>query len=408
VAVLDVDPRHGGDETLARLEATWARLPDTVESLTGGGGRQVWFAFPEGLRNSVGDTNALGPGLDIRGEGGLVVLPGSLHPSGRWYEWEASSHPAEVRLAAFPEWLLGLLLGKEPAEGTKRGAGEAPEKIREGGRDNTLTSLAGSMRRRGLTAEEILPALLVINGARCEPPLDEMDVRRIARSVGRYAPSQMRELRLIENKRTQIVDEELSIMPLRVSRGKPPIFTATVHGQELRLTSSQLLNFSQFKQRCMETLDFIPTAPVRFNDEGKKLPQGVAWEELVNEALSTVGEDAEPPEDASPEGAVWEMVREFLTARGLSEDRQALARGSVVIEGEHYLFRGKDLRRHLILQSVDGWTEHGLWLLIRDHGGDNALVKVNQKPMRVWRVPTTVAQGEETGGAVEGVLIEVE
>lgn len=61
--------------------------------------------------------------------------------------------------------------------------------IPEGERDSTLTSLAGSMRRRGMTYEEILAALLVVNTKRCNPPLDEAQVEKIARSVSQYKPS---------------------------------------------------------------------------------------------------------------------------------------------------------------------------------------------------------------------------
>lgn len=54
------------------------------------------------------------------------------------------------------------------------------------GRNNALASLAGSMRRRGMTQPEIEAALLAINATRVEPPLDDADVRRIAKSVCRY------------------------------------------------------------------------------------------------------------------------------------------------------------------------------------------------------------------------------
>ena len=86
VIVLDVDPRHGGDESLRDLEALHELLPETVSVETGGGGAHYWFHPPEGreIRNSSG---ALGPGLDIRGAGGYVLVPPSLHQSGRRYEW---------------------------------------------------------------------------------------------------------------------------------------------------------------------------------------------------------------------------------------------------------------------------------------------------------------------------------
>lgn len=57
------------------------------------------------------------------------------------------------------------------------------------GRNNALASLAGSMRRRGMTQPEIESALLTINATRVDPPLDDGDVRRIAKSVSRYEVS---------------------------------------------------------------------------------------------------------------------------------------------------------------------------------------------------------------------------
>jgi hypothetical protein len=65
---------------------------------------------------------------------------------------------------------------------------EDGEVIPEGCRDSTLTSLAGSMRRRGFGENAIRAALLVENAERCRPPLPERDVAKIARSVARYRP----------------------------------------------------------------------------------------------------------------------------------------------------------------------------------------------------------------------------
>jgi len=64
-----------------------------------------------------------------------------------------------------------------------------PDKIRAGERNTTLTSLAGSMRRRGASAAEILAALQVANAERCAPPLPNAEVERIAQSVGKYKPA---------------------------------------------------------------------------------------------------------------------------------------------------------------------------------------------------------------------------
>lgn len=173
--VLDVDPRHGGDETLRDLEAQHGELPPTVETLTGGGGRHIFFRYPGyPVKTSAG---ALGHGLDIRGDGGLIVTPPSLHASGRRYEWEASSHPEDVAIAEAPAWLLTMLTAE--SNGT-RTAFTIPEAIREGERNATLYKLARSMKAKGLSGEAILAALQAENRAKCQPPLPDVEIESIA------------------------------------------------------------------------------------------------------------------------------------------------------------------------------------------------------------------------------------
>jgi hypothetical protein len=111
IFVVDVDPRHGGDETLADLEHAHGKLPDTVETITGGGGRHLYFATPDGVTIATEAGKRLGPGLDVRGEGGQVVAPPTIHPDTHLaYEWEAMSSPFDgVTPAPAPGWLLELL-----------------------------------------------------------------------------------------------------------------------------------------------------------------------------------------------------------------------------------------------------------------------------------------------------------
>jgi putative DNA primase/helicase len=84
--VLDVDPRNGGDESLEALQQDIGELPETVTVRTESGGRHFYFQFgdTDTFRNSA---SKLGPGLDIRAEGGFVVAPPSLHISGNRYAW---------------------------------------------------------------------------------------------------------------------------------------------------------------------------------------------------------------------------------------------------------------------------------------------------------------------------------
>ena len=182
--VVDIDDRHGGDATLASLEQEHGALPQTVEAITGSGGRHIY------LRAPAPDTihrkaEALGPGVDAPH---YVVAPPSVHPdTGRKYEWEASSRPDEVPLAAAPPWLLMLVQETKPARVANRE--ESGGLIPEGRRNPTLASLAGTMRRKGMTQAAIRAALAAENHARCRPPLPEGEVQAIADSVSRYVPA---------------------------------------------------------------------------------------------------------------------------------------------------------------------------------------------------------------------------
>ncbi len=187
LVVLDVDGEDG-KASLQALTAANGPLPKTLRVMTGRAGKDgkrkgchYYFRAPVGaaIRNSAG---ILGKGLDVRGEGGYVVAPPSLHPSGLLYEWLAPEQP----LADLPAWLHTKLAEANPAPQASQAQGEV---IVEGGRNAALASLAGTMRRRGMSAEAIEAALMRENAARCNPPLPDGEVREIARSVARYAPA---------------------------------------------------------------------------------------------------------------------------------------------------------------------------------------------------------------------------
>lgn len=89
--------------------------------------------------------------------------------------------------APMPPWLMEAMKSSDRGRTTRTGPAAPGEIIGEGGRNTYLTSLAGAMRRQGMTFEEIRAALLVVND-RCDPPLSEGEVEGIAKSVSRYPP----------------------------------------------------------------------------------------------------------------------------------------------------------------------------------------------------------------------------
>lgn len=171
---LDVDVKRDadGNETLSALGS----LPLTLAYRTQSGGAHHLFTHPRGakLSNTAGE---LGPGLDTRGDGGYVI---------RW-DMHGCSVLADEPLADVPEWLLEKLTEK-PRSSPNGHDHAASEAIPQGRRNATLTSMAGLMRRRGMTPAAVEAALVAENEARCVPPLDDAEVRRIAASVARYEP----------------------------------------------------------------------------------------------------------------------------------------------------------------------------------------------------------------------------
>ena len=184
VVVLDVDPRHDGEASLESLEREHGPLPATVEAATGGGGRHFYFRPREApVRTRIG----IAPGLDLKGEGGVVVVPPSLHPSGRRYTWRRGHDPGRMAVAELPEWLL------EGAPGTSARRGHplpywrdlVHAGVEEGSRNATLASLTGHLLWHGVDPDVALELLLAWNRLRCRPPLPDGEVARTVASIAR-------------------------------------------------------------------------------------------------------------------------------------------------------------------------------------------------------------------------------
>lgn len=174
LVVVDIDPRNGGDVDLLPH-----KLPDTCIARTGGGGLHYLYRSKNGKKY----PGKLAPGIDVKsGPGSYICGENSGHACGGDYCWLDESEPWTTAPADAPEWLAHA--PSQPAATN----GEAPAAIPEGGRNSHLTSLAGTMRRRNMSVDAILSALLVENSMRCSPPLGDDEVKKIAASVGRYKP----------------------------------------------------------------------------------------------------------------------------------------------------------------------------------------------------------------------------
>ena len=156
-------------------------LPEVPISRTGGGGRHIFFAPNDRIKNAA---KLGGMPVDVRGCNGYVLLPPSDHVSGNPYLWELPATKYDLEPA--PPWLVDYVTGTGGSNGSANGSttkftyegdlathsGEA-----EGGRNNTLCRLVGAyLAERGVTPD--LMTLATAWGQRCRPALDETQVRR--------------------------------------------------------------------------------------------------------------------------------------------------------------------------------------------------------------------------------------
>jgi hypothetical protein len=289
--VLDIDPRHGGDKTLDNLLNKYGRWPDTAEAITGGGGRHVFFQHVAGLR-----CGPIGPGVDLKTEGGYVVVAPSVHPSGNRYFWDGLSGAGALdHLVEPPGWLLRLARERS-AQRSSTAEGAAEEPIHEGERNTTLFRLAASLRARGLSQAAIEAALQAENQVRCQPPLPNDEVERIAASAAKYPPGERgawgakasavnaavdalnaacppRE-RPVDTKAPRTPEEALAVLNSLMLWGGRVRWAAfkrvggqlvgvTIDGEEARYEVPKLVEFRHIQSRTLEYLGVALAPPKR-------------------------------------------------------------------------------------------------------------------------------------------------
>ena len=173
LAVLDIDTHHGG----ARPE--WA--PETLTARTPNGGYHLYYHVDREVRNSAGK---LATGVDVRGDGGMVVAPpsrithlaGGLREYVGVYAWLNPNTP----IASIDASLL------IPPRETKTEKKLARASFGEGERHEAMLTLAGKMRSWGCEYPEIMAALNALNLSRFEPVLDLEWVKKVAKSAAKW------------------------------------------------------------------------------------------------------------------------------------------------------------------------------------------------------------------------------
>jgi hypothetical protein len=185
--ILAVDHDTYKDEaaSLEEVETVLGPVSEGVAIETGSGGRQYLFRYPEGL-NIRNATGAL-PGVDVRGEGGYILAPRSV-TKGVYTRLDDKPLPEP------PAQLIEALTGPQRDAVKARGITTAPSvgadgpPIPQGSRDDTLARIAGRLHDGTRSLDDLTAQLLEINAQRCEPPLPDAQVLKIARSINGREP----------------------------------------------------------------------------------------------------------------------------------------------------------------------------------------------------------------------------
>lgn len=152
------------------------KYPTQMIARSGGGGYHLFYQYPQNV-GKVANRVGIFEGADLRADGGFLVLPPTMHQSGRRYEWVKRGP-----LGAFPMGLLDL-----QSRPTAQGEGWITEALRgvsEGGRNDTCARLAGYFFKKGLNSD-IVEALLMEWNEKNDPPMPVHEVRTTIKSIER-------------------------------------------------------------------------------------------------------------------------------------------------------------------------------------------------------------------------------
>jgi hypothetical protein len=183
--VLDVDPRHGGIQSIEQLDAKFGTLPHTRTVKTGSGGWHYYFKHSDVNRLLPNRTSVAGyKGIDFRGDGGYVVAPPSRHSNGNIYVWADESEAA-----ACPPWLSHLIVTVQPQHDgeSARSTAEILGGVPEGERRNALLRIVGKLRRIDLPID-FAEYLALVAANNCSPPFDESEALDLVQDVYKRYP----------------------------------------------------------------------------------------------------------------------------------------------------------------------------------------------------------------------------
>lgn len=172
ITVVDIDPRHEGNVNLFGD----GNYP---HSKTGGDGRHYFFKYDPNVPNGI----TIMPGVEIKNDGGLIILPPSLHKSGKQYEWLVSGLPNNFK-ETIPDFIKQKINEKKMQSiSYPKSPNTIAIGVSEGNRNNEATRLFGKLLKDDIQNENIIWQIGLAWNTMLKPPLPESELRSVYESI---------------------------------------------------------------------------------------------------------------------------------------------------------------------------------------------------------------------------------
>jgi hypothetical protein len=363
VVAIDIDSAIG----MEAYKAQFGEVHNTISQTTGKpGARHLLFRPPAGV--VLANSNRGLPDVDVRGDGGYIIVAPSIHLSGRKYSWLIDPRESPDDLMDLPEDVKSWFW-----PGVKESAGDKKERldvqnlllgVQKGRRNDICARLAGYYLRITKGDTEQTRAVLELWNQRNDPPLDW---KEISRTVDSISKKQGRE-EVGEKTGAFIRELEKHVYP-------DGTYKYVVYPQERKgffsVTSKDLADQNGFILRYMEAMDY-------------KLPRikGKDWDALLNKLLSEV-KVVEISDDETEIGVIKDTILAEIK-RPISE-MEALSQNKIVINETKIYFRTKALLDRVKYQG-EKFDQKKLGQLLRRMGGENGSKRVGENWIWCWEI----------------------
>jgi hypothetical protein len=172
------------------------------------------------------------------------------------------------------------------------------------------------------------------------------------------------------------------------AEGGDATWRMTMDGQyEITVSSATLMNKDAFNLHCLDRHRVLPISG-----------SAAQWIRMVT-VIAQGADVIRLPAEQSREGALWVTIEGYLV-NARAKTMAQVATGGVLHQEDKYYFKGLDLLQYLDTKRIRYDRPAQVWNLLRDHGGDSTVRKVDDASIRLWCVPA-VAVGEHVGANAE-------